>query len=62
MKKNLREWSTRYQCFIRPKVVPEFSFKMNVTCQYNLPSLRYQINQLDYMSHNSSELRANNYF
>jgi len=29
MKTNLREQSTRYQCFIRPKVhfAPEFSFK-----------------------------------
>jgi len=29
MKTNIRERSTRYQCFIRPKVhfVPEFSFK-----------------------------------
>jgi len=31
MKTNLREWSTRYQCFIRPKVhfAPEISFKVS---------------------------------
>jgi len=28
MKTNLREWLTRYQCFVRPKVhfAPDFSF------------------------------------
>jgi len=32
MKTNLREWLTRYQCFIRPKVhcSPEFSFNYDI--------------------------------
>jgi len=38
MKTNLREWLTRYRCFIRPKVhfAPKFSFNITSISHYIL--------------------------